>query len=83
MTVFYVDGNSGSNGAPGTSDAPLNEPEPAPDLEPLFVALAEKLQALQGKIGLIGFAVADAVECLGDVGAAYVDLWNAYEDGQQ
>jgi hypothetical protein len=74
MTTFYIDGNSGSNGAP------LNEPEPAPDLEPLFVALAEKLQALQGKIGLIGFAVADAVEELGDVGAAYVELWNAWDD---
>jgi hypothetical protein len=57
-------------------DEPEPEPPPATDLEPLFVALAEKLQALQGHLGA-------ATAALSDVGAAYVDLYNAWEDGNQ
>jgi parallel beta-helix repeat protein len=55
---------------------PDPEPEPAPDLEPLFVALAEKLQALQGHLGA-------ATDALSDVGAAYVELWNAWDGPAQ
>jgi hypothetical protein len=53
-----------------------------PTVNEALIALAKELRELQVKVHAIGYALADVMEQLADVGAAYVDVANAIEEEQ-